>query len=84
MPPMFDLWQLSLCEPQKGLAEKRLLPLRLRDTDKELGCMFVKEKWKPPSIMYTGTERCGPREAALLTNQGIFYNLGSLCMCVAY
>lgn len=36
MAPVFDLWQLSLCEPQKGLAEECWLSLKLRGADKKL------------------------------------------------
>lgn len=38
--------------------------------------MFVSEKRNPPSIIYTGTGTCGPREAALLKDQGNLYNFG--------
>lgn len=41
------------------------------------GCEFVSENWKPPSIIWTGT-----REAALLKDQGNFYNFGLSCECV--
>lgn len=51
MPPMFDLWQLSLCEPRKGLAEECFLPQKLRGMDKELGvCLWVRNGNLHPSL----------------------------------
>lgn len=46
--------------------------------------MFVSEKWKPPSIIWIETGAYGPREAALLKDQGNFCKFGLIfvCMCI--
>lgn len=44
--------------------------------------MFVSKEWKPPSIIWTRTGAYGPREAALLKDQGSLHNFGLVCVCV--
>lgn len=52
------------------------------------GFVFVSEKWKPPSIIWTETRVYGRREVGLLKDHGNFENfdlfecVSAFCMCV--